>query len=120
MSKQMSFSKIENTIFHDFRNKLNHAESTEDLKKFFIYSVQELFSNVFLGKMTFNYEDVSLDPDGEPHYQLHERLLASKDFRDVWDESDLPKVVERLANTATKHHIRLEKNPSKTEAKIRM
>jgi len=120
MSKQMSFSKIENTILHDFRNKVNHAESTEDLKKFFTYSAQELFNNIFLGKMTFDFDDVSLQPDTEPHYHLNERLLASNEFKQVWDKSDLPQVIGRLANTAAKHYIRLEKNPGKTEAKIRM
>ncbi|MDT8336118.1 MAG: hypothetical protein RQ753_10510 [Desulfurivibrionaceae bacterium] len=121
MSKQMSFSKIENTILPEFRNKINHAESTEDLKKFFIYSVQDVFNHVFSGKkMTFDFDDISMLPDSEPHYQLGKRLLASKDFMEVWNESDLPQVIGRLANTAAKHHTRLGKNPGKTEAKIRM
>ena len=120
MSKRMSYSKIENTILHDFRNKINHAESTEDLKKFFAYSAQELFNNVFAGKMTFGFDDTSLLPTNEPHYQLHERLLVSKDFKTVWESSDLPQVIGRLAKTAANHYIRLKKNPAKTEAKIRM
>jgi glycyl-tRNA synthetase beta subunit len=116
----MSFSKFENIILPDFRNKLNHAESTEDLKKFFAYSVQELFKNAFSAKMTFDYYDIVLLPDSNPYYQLSARLLAADDFREVWDKSDLPQVIGRLAKTAAKHHIRLEKNPGKTESKIRM
>ena len=120
MSKMMSYSKIEKAILHDFRNKVNHAESTEDLKKFFVYSAQELFNNVFAGKMTFAYDDISLLTDNVPHFQLHERLLTSNDFKAVWDSSDLPQVMGRLAKVAANHYIRLAKNPAKTEAKIRM
>ena len=80
MSKRMSFSKIENDILHDFRNKINHAESTEDLKKFFTYSARELFNNVFTGKMTFDYNDIAFLPDSDPYYQLNGRLLDSPDF----------------------------------------
>ena len=119
MSKRMSYTKIENAILHDFRNKVNIAESTEDMKKFFVYSAQELFNNVFSGKMTFDFDDISLLADREPHYQLSERLLSSDDFNTVWNSSDLPQIIGRLAKTAAKHYIRLEKNPGRTEAKIR-
>ena len=120
MSKRMSYSKIEKIILHDFRNKVNHAESTEDLKKFFVYSAQKLFNNVFAGKMTFDFDDISLQPASAPHFQLHERLLSAHDFKAVWDSSDLPQVMGRLAKAAAHHYVRLAKNPAKTEAKIRM
>jgi len=120
MSKKMSYSKIEKIILHDFRNKVNHAESTEDLKKFFAYTAKDLFNNVFAGGMTFDFDDTSLRPDSVPYFQLHERLLSSNDFNAVWDGSDLPQVMGRLAKVANNHYIRLAKNPAKTEAKIRM
>jgi len=120
MSKRMSYSKIEKTILHDFRNKINLAESTEDLKKFFAYSAQKLFNSVFSGKMSFDFTDTALLPGTKPYYQLHERLLSSEDFKEVWDGSDLPQVIGRLAKSATNHYTRLEKNPGKTEAKLRM
>jgi hypothetical protein len=70
--------------------------------------------------MTFNFDDTSLRPDSAPHFQLHERLLSSSAFNAVWDSSDLPQVMGRLAKTAANHYVRLAKNPAKTEAKIRM
>ena len=120
MSKRMSYSKIEKIILHDFRNKVNHAESTEDLKKFFAYTAKDLFNNVFAGEMTFNFDDTSLLPDSDPQFQLHERLLSANVFQAVWGSSDLPQVMGRLAKVAANHYIRLAKNPAKTEAKIRM
>lgn len=120
MSKRMSYSKVEKAILHDFRNKINHAESTEDIKKFFVYIILRLFEEVFDGKITCEFEDISLRPTSEPAYQLHERLVSSGNFKDVWDNSDLPQVVGRFATVASHHHTRLKKNPGKTELKIRM
>ena len=120
MSKRMSYSKVEKAILHDFRNKINHAESTEDIKKFFVYITQRLFDEVFAGEITCDFDDVSLRPTSEPAYQLHERLLSSGNFKDVWNNSDLPQVMDRLATVASNHYTRLKKNPGKTESKIRM
>ncbi len=36
MSKQISYSKYGNQVLPHFRERLNKAESTEDLKKFFV------------------------------------------------------------------------------------
>ncbi len=120
MSQKRSFTKLHHSIMPAFRNKINHAESTEDLKKFFAYSTQDLLNNVFLGKMTFNYDDTALMPNMNPQFVLHERLLASTDFTDIWYNSDLPHLVDRLAKSAANHYKRLEKNPGKSETKIRV
>ena len=37
MTKQISFTKIENDLLPKFRKAIGAAESTEDVKKFFIY-----------------------------------------------------------------------------------
>jgi len=116
----MSYTKIEHAIMPDFRNKVNHAESTEDIKKFFGYKTQELLNSVFAGRMSFNYDDILLDPENDQHFKLHNRLLASRDFNTVWNDSDLPQVVGRLAKSAANRFTRLTKNSEKTEAKIRM
>jgi len=42
MTKQISFTKQENELLPDYRNKLNQAESVEDVRKFFIYAANEL------------------------------------------------------------------------------
>ena len=120
MTKQVSFSKYENEILPSFRQKINLAESAEDVKKFFAYTAQELFKNVFAGKMTLNYDDIALQPEEEPQYTMSDRLLTSEEFTSVWKDSDLPQVLSRLAKPAVNRYRHLEKNPEKTEAKIRM
>lgn len=100
MKKKFSFTRYEREILPNFRQKISKAESTEDVKKFFVYTVKELFKNVFEGQMEFVYEEFELTPDSKPHYRLSERLLSSKDFKPVWNHSDLPRVVKLWQNQA--------------------
>ena len=120
MTKQISFTKQQHQVLPEFRRKISHAESTEDIKKFFYGTTRELFNLVFDGKMTFNYEDIALMPGSKDKYWMSERLLNSGGFKSVWDQSDLPAMVGRLATTSLNRYVHLEKHPEKTDAKIRM
>jgi len=120
MTKQLSFTKQENEMLPDFRQKLNIAESTEDVKKFFVYAVKNLLESIAPDKIRCVYEDVALRVDREPHFKLSPQLLASREFIAVWEGSDLPHVLSRLAKSAVNRYNRLEKHSEKTGAKIRM
>ncbi|MCK4817774.1 hypothetical protein KA005_18535 [bacterium] len=90
------------------------------MKEFFVYTVKELLEIAFEEQMDFKYEDFALTLDTEPHYSLSERLVSSEDFISVWNDSDLPSVIYRFAESAIRRYKHLEKHPEKTEAKIRM
>jgi hypothetical protein len=120
MTRQISFSKFGNNVLPAFRNKINQAESTEDIKKFFVYTIKDLFDNIFEGQIQLNYDDIALDPSSPPGYILGEHLSESDVFAASWRDSDLSKIVGDLAATATKRYIHLDKKPAKSEAKIRM
>jgi hypothetical protein len=120
MSKQISFSKYEQKVLPNFRQKIGRAESTEDVKKFFVYTVQELLESILPEKFGFEYEDVALMPGKEPYYLLSKQLVSSNEFKSVWKDSDLPRLLSRLAETAVHRYKHLKKRPEKTEAKIRM
>jgi len=47
MDQSVSYSRIENEILPKFRKQISEAESAEDLKNFFSYSIQELFRQIF-------------------------------------------------------------------------
>ena len=47
MSRQLSFTKIEKELLPAYRQKMGSAESTEDVKKFFVYIVQELLNKAY-------------------------------------------------------------------------
>jgi len=119
MTKQHSFNKIENELLPDFRNKISLAESTEDVKKFFFYTIRELFIKAFPGEVFLEYEDISLEPGPEAGFTLSRRILGNAEFVNTWNASDLPDVVARFAGGAVNRYKHLRKKPEKTEAKIR-
>jgi hypothetical protein len=118
MARQLSFSKYEQELRPELRQNLNIAESTEDVKKFFVYTVQKLFDRVMEGKEAFTYEDIRLEPLQESGFIISDRLRADPTFESVWKNSDLSNIVKRLADAAGNRHKHLMKNPAKTEAKM--
>lgn len=119
MGKQISVVKHENSILPGFRNKISRAESTEDVKNFFVYSIQELLVNVFQDNKYQGYDAITLLVDREPYFEIKNTIMASDEFRKMWKNSDLQHVVRRLAETAVHRHWHLEKKPEKTTSKIR-
>ncbi len=119
MTTQHSFTKVENNLLPRFRKMIGSAESTEDVKKFYVYIMQDLFHQVFSGNITLNFEDIMLAPDSSPPYLVAEHLLSQEKFNDTWNTSDLSHVVARFTETAINRFKHLEKNPGKTESKIR-
>ncbi len=61
--QQFSFTHVENELMSKFRKKINEAESTEDVKKSFVYCMQELFRKVSDGALEIRPDDISLKPD---------------------------------------------------------
>ncbi|NNG02042.1 MAG: hypothetical protein HKM93_21840 [Desulfobacteraceae bacterium] len=120
MPKQFSFTKDENKIIGGYRQRLNQAESTEDVRKCFTYTVSELFEKVFEGNLAIDDEDIVLAPASSKNYTIHRRLFNKPAFRSIWIGSDLPRVVSRFADSAANRCKRLEKHPEKTDSKIRM
>ena len=118
MARQLSFSKYEQELRPELRQNLNIAESTEDVKKFFVYTVRKLFNRVLDGKEAFQYEDIKLTPSEQSGFIISDKLLRDTEFAAVWQNSDLSNIVQRIADAAGNRHKRLQKNPAKTEAKI--
>jgi hypothetical protein len=118
MARQLSFSKYEQELRPELRQNMNIAESTEDVKKFFVYTVQKLFGRVLERKEAITYEDIRLDPREQSGFIISDKLLRDPDFAAVWQDSDLYNIVKRIAGAAGNRHKHLEKNPAKTEAKI--
>jgi len=119
MTIQQSFSKIEHELQPRFRELISGAESTEDVKKFFVYTIQELFSRVFDGKLEVGFEDIRLQPEREPPFVLSDQILSREELSSLQHSSDLPQVMTRFAQMAIHRYRHLQKNPAKTEAKIK-
>ena len=119
MVKQLSYTKYENEVLPDYRQKLNKAESSEDVRKFFFQTVRGLYERIFEKDPVMRYEDIVLNENDDPPYGISKRLLDLDEFKTVWDESDLPHVMVRLTKAAINRQKRLERHPEKTDSKIR-
>ncbi len=119
MALQFSFTKVENEVLPDFRKKLSLAESPEDVRNIFSYASMEVFNSIFMDKLDFDNEDITLILNREPYFKVSNRLFDSEDFRSLWNDSDLPRVLGRFAKSAMQRYKRLEKYSEKTDTKIR-
>lgn len=120
MVRRLSFTKYEHELLPDFRQKINMAESTRDVRNSFYHAASELFDNVFGDTVRIDYDDIELVSDCDDCFVISDRLRKSTDFASIWKDSDLPNVVARMARSATNRCKRLEKHSEKTDAKIRM
>lgn len=120
MSTQQSFTKIEHALLPGFRNQIGRAETPEEVKTIFTSSVLDFFQNAFAGELEVRFEDVTLQPDAEPFYKLDRRLKGSLGFAPVWQGSDLPQIIGRMADTAAKRYHFLAKPVDKTKSGVRM
>ena len=120
MVRRLSFTKYEHELLPDFRQKINMAESTRDVRNFFSHTALELFDSVFGGEVRIDYDDIELAPERDDCFVISDRLRTSTHFASIWKDSDLPNVIARMARSATNRCKRLKKHPEKTDAKIRM
>lgn len=119
MTQQFSFSGWEHKALPQYKEKLNKAESREDVKNVFVQNVQDLLNDVLGGSVRMEDGDIALAPNSDSLYQIGERLRTHESLESWWTESDLPHVIRRLAYSAARRYKHLEKNPSKTQLKIR-
>ena len=120
MTERISFTKYEHHSIPLFREKINKAESIEDVKKVFSQTMRLLLKDILADRLNLMDDDVVLRPGSKTPFALSDRLLGSKDFKTLWKGSDLPQVISRFAQSASGRYRRLEKKPEKTETRIRM
>ena len=120
MTERISFTKYEHDSIPLFREKINKAESIEDVKKVFAQTMRHLLKDILHEQLKVRDDDVVLQPKNKTPYEVSERLLASKNFMSLWESSDLPHVISRFAQSASGRYRHLEKKPEKTESRIKM
>jgi len=120
MTERISFTKYEHDSMPLFREKINKAESVEEVKEVFAHTVRLLLANILGDKIKLMDDDVVLNPYRGTPFEVSDRLLSSKDFKSLWGRSDLPQVISRFAQSASGRYRHLEKKPEKTELRIRM
>lgn len=119
MTYVRSFTYIERELMHGYRRQINHAESEEDIKKFFARTVQRLLSRIMEDGPRIEESDAVLKPETRPYFRISTRLRRSESFQAIRKHSDLHAVLKRFAEPAAKHYRHLKGHPEKTESKIR-
>ena len=118
MTDMMSLSKYENQVVPKLRDQLNQSESVEDVKKFFVGIIQEFLTLSTNGKLTADFEDISLLPEQDPCYALTPRLTNSSAIKAL-EKSDLNAILKRLSEQASNRYKHLAKNNTRTNLKIK-
>jgi hypothetical protein len=116
MADFSSHTRLEHELAPHFRERLNHAESSEDVKKFFAYTMRDLLSRVLGAEV--RYEDVALDA-AEPGYRVSTRIEHDPGYTLAIGGSDLGAIMKRFAEAARHRARHLEGHPEKTQSKIR-
>ncbi len=119
MAAQKSYTKYEREVLPALREKLNHAESVEDVKKFFVQEATGLLQQVFEDELDINYEDIRLMPEVAPYYELMGGLAVNPAIAREFAESDLDEILQRIGQQAAHRYTHLAGNPAKTQSKIR-
>lgn len=118
MTRQISFTRIEQAQLPAFRERMDRAESTEDVRKFFAECASTLLSDAVGNAGAVRFEDISLAPGQADGYTLSDRLKTNSAFTNVWQDSDLSRIVASMARGATNRYTHLNKNPEKTESTL--
>ena len=114
-----SFTQIERELMHRYRRQINHAESEEDIKKFFAQTMQHLLDEVMQHTTRIEENDAVLKPGAAPYFTINARLRKNESFKEIRKHSDLDAVLKRFAAPAAKRYRHLRGHPEKTESKIR-
>lgn len=118
MTQMMSLTKYEHQVVPKLRDQLNQSESVEDVKKFFISTIQEFLELATEGSLSAGYEDIALIPEQAPYYSLSSQIVDSSAMKEL-EDSDINAVLQRLAEQAAHRHQHLSKNNTKTNLKIK-
>lgn len=118
MTTNIPLSVFEKQVLPKLRNQLNHAESEEDVKKFFVETVERLLSMATGRSASPQYDDIVLVPEEEPYYRLAPGLLNSEAVQAL-NNSNFEAVMKRLAEPAAHRYKHIAKHPEKTNAKIK-
>ncbi len=120
MEKQLSFSHLEKELVKEFRNNINNSEGPIDVANHFSFVVCKLFKKVF------SETDLELEnncaifaPNEENYFKINDNLLQDDRFHKLWDNSDLPDLLKKFAETSYHKYLHHNKHLEKTNKKIR-
>ena len=120
MKRQISYSSIGNEFMHKMRDQISNSEDKIDLGNGFSLVVTRFLSRVFEEKdIRISDNSILFNPQAKNYYSIDKELLDQGDFVETWQNSDLPNVIKKFADSTYHRYIHLNKHKEKTEKKIR-
>ena len=120
MEKQLSFSHLEKELVKEFRNNVNNSEGPIDVANYFSFVVCKIFKKVFAeSDIKLENNCAIFTPNEENYFKVNEELLQNEKFNEVWNNSDLPDLLKKFAETAYHKYLHHNKHLEKTNKKIR-
>jgi hypothetical protein len=102
MTQKLSFSALEREFRAVFRDKIDKSEDAQDVEKLFTHVVGQLVRQALSDQVDVLDTDIVYDAEAPFRYAVSGKLADDARFRDVYDNSDLPAILKRFADTAHK------------------
>jgi RNA binding exosome subunit len=117
MNEQLSYVKHQNALIHQYRERINHAESEQDIKRMFFQIMKDLFIDIFEDDLGLEFNHVNLRPDEKTFFRLDSQIAQHPRLHVALEHSDLQLILSTFAKQACHH---LQRHPENTERKIRI
>ncbi|GFK94286.1 hypothetical protein NNJEOMEG_02128 [Fundidesulfovibrio magnetotacticus] len=117
MTKQLSFTRLEQAALPGYRDRLDRASTAEDVRRTFSETVATLLADALGEPGAVGPQGVSLDTAHPTGFALSPALLETPGFAEAWKESDLRRIIKDMAKSAVNRHQHLEKRPEKAQAR---
>lgn len=122
MEGKTSFSELEKEFLHVMRNGINNSEDKIDLENHFSNTMKIFLNRIVQHEhipVEVDEADIIFSPRARNHFIISGKLTRTEPFKNLWDSSDLPHVIERFATTAHKKYLHLDKQKERVRFKIR-
>ncbi|SMF03659.1 hypothetical protein [Desulfovibrio gilichinskyi] len=116
---KVSFNAYEREVEPAYRDMIDKAESTVDIRHFFERTALAFLQETIGDRLDIKSESITFAPDSEQGYRLSPVLIESSEFQEIVDNSDIENILERFTDRAVKKYAHLDRrHQGKPEARI--
>lgn len=120
MTKQNSYTHIEKELLPKMRELINNAEDKIDLENHFSRTMANLINQASNNEVKAKIYDIVFTQQTADHFKIDKCLMEDENFIKIWNESDLPNVVKRFAQSVNHRYIHIDNQTERTNKKVRV
>ena len=111
--KILSFVKYEKELESDYRRHLDDVKRPDEVGKVFVEFAFKLIKMVKSEIPDGYIEEIGFDPESDVPFKLGNGLKEA--LSDLYEKSDLPAILERMARSAQNRYKKLKKDDERTD-----